>query len=143
MKKTTKSILLAAGAIAALTIPFTIEGDKNTGAMKIIALGYKISKESREGDVKISIPGVNFTICKRGEGRNKSKPLFSSALELAAAKEHISSEYICRKLAVGRACADAFIEMMQEYGVIEAAGDDGNCKVVMSGEDIDKLIKTF
>ena len=143
MKKSTKSILIAAGSLAALAIPFTVESDKNTGALKIIALGYKVAKDSSEGDVKISFPGVNFTICKRGAGRKGNKPLFSSALELAAAKGHISSDYICRKLAVGRACADAFIEMMQEYGVIEAAGEDGNCKVIMSVEDIDKLIKTF
>lgn len=138
-----KKLILAAAALAAIFIPYTVEGDNKTGSLHIKAVGYSISRDSADGDTILSVPGVAFTLRKKGLGRKKSTPLFNRALLLAAQKGHISSEYLCRKMSVGASCADAFIEMMQEYGVIGKPSEDGVCDVIMSKDEIEQLSRSF
>lgn len=141
MKK--KTIIMSAVAAAAVLLPYRVEKDDKTGSLKINAIGYKISRDYAEGDITLSIPGIGFTLRRKGVGRTKSTPLFARALQIAAQKGQISADYIVRKLSVGQACAEAFVEMMQEYGILGERGDNGNFPVVADKEVIEELSQTI
>lgn len=67
------------------------------------------------------------------------RPLFKSALELVSKRNTVDADYLCRKLGVGQSCGEAFIEMMEEMGVVESA-DDGKYRVIMPKKKIDALM---
>ena len=67
------------------------------------------------------------------------RPLFKRALELVSKKNSVDADYLCRKLGVGQSCGEAFIEMMEEMGVLEVA-DDGKYRVIMTKKEIEALI---
>lgn len=137
MKK--RTLIMSAVAAAAVLLPYRVEKDDKTGSLKINAIGYKISRDFAEGDITLSIPGIGFKLRRKGIGRTKSTPLFARALGLAMQKGQISADYIVRKLSVGQACAEAFVEMMQEYGILGERGDNGNFPVIMEKDEIEEL----
>lgn len=67
------------------------------------------------------------------------RPLFKSALELVSKRNSVDADYLCRKLGVGQSCGEAFIEMMEEMGVLESA-DDGKYRVIMTKKEIEAII---
>lgn len=141
MKK--RTLIMTAAAVAAVLVPYRVEKDDKTGSLKINAIGYKISRDFAEGDVTLSIPGIGFKLRRKGIGRTKSTPLFARALSLAATKGQISADYLVRKLSIGKACAEAFVEMMQEYGVLGERGDNENFPVIMGKDAIEELATTI
>lgn len=141
MKK--RTLIMTAAAVAAVLVPYRVEKDDKTGSLKINAIGYKISRDFAEGDITLSIPGIGFKLRRKGIGRTKSTPLFARALSLAATKGQISADYLVRKLSIGKACAEAFVEMMQEYGVLGERGDNENFPVIMGKDAIEELATTI
>lgn len=141
MKK--RTLIMTAVVAAAVLVPYRVEKDDKTGSLKINAIGYKISRDFAEGDVTLSIPGIGFKLRRKGIGRTKSTPLFARALSLAATKGQVSADYLVRKLSIGNACAEAFVEMMQEYGVLGERGDNGNFPAIMSRDEIEELAATI
>jgi DNA segregation ATPase FtsK/SpoIIIE-like protein len=137
-KKLTIGILAA----ATLLIPFQVK--KEEDSLTLGAALYKVKLE-KDGDLTISVPNTWFQATRKKIKGNS--PLFTRALRIAKHRGRISSSVICKRLGVGASCADAFIEMMEEYGVIEPidekAKDKKNYQVVMSDEEIDKLAVTI
>lgn len=69
----------------------------------------------------------------------QERPIFGNALELVSKKNFVDIAYLARKLRVGQACAEAFLEIMEDMHVIVPSGD-GKYRVVMPKNRITKLI---
>lgn len=136
-----KSTAIALG-VAALALPFSVETDSKLHSVKITALGYQARIYLAEKKLRMRFPGplLQATIDLSGKKKpsDEMRPLFKDALELVSDRKKVTVGYLCRKLGVGKSCGEAFLETMQEMGVV-APNEDGKYNVIMEKNAILEL----
>lgn len=128
-----KSTAIALG-VAAVVLPFSVETDKKLHSVKITAIGYQARIYLVEKKLRLRFPGLLAQATVDLSGKKKTsgemRPLFKDALALVSERKKVSVGYLCRKLGVGNSCGEAFLETMQEMGVV-APDEDGKYNVIM------------
>lgn len=136
-----KSLTIALG-VAAVVLPFSVETDQKLHSVKITAIGYQARIYLVEKKLRLRIPGLlaQATVDLGGKKKpnGEMRPLFKDALALVSDRKKVSVGYLCRKLGVGNSCGEAFLETMQEMGVV-AHEEDGKYNVIMDKSSILEL----
>lgn len=155
MNKTAKWVTL--GAAALLLWPqkieshsVTAEGEPTSTQTDVRGLLYKLSVRSVNGKREVTLSllsdGVASGKIREGIASRKRKrqemqhqPLFRSALDFVSRHTVTDPKALAKKLRVGVGCGEAFLETMEEMGIVERR-DDGKFHVVLPKKMIGAMI---
>ena len=128
-----KNKLWIAGLVAlgAAVLPYRIAKDDEHDII-VQSLAYRFTKSAKDGYFRLEIPGTILQLKLTDVHHEKlaGKALYDKIVEYTLSKGKVSEKALKKHFGLGKASAEAYIEMMREAGIIEEKSDSDESIVI-------------
>ncbi|MBO4356540.1 MAG: hypothetical protein J5850_06790 [Clostridia bacterium] len=124
MAKDKKLLIAGLIVLGAALIPYRISKDENEETV-IQSLAYKFTNSKKDNSCKLEIPGTAMQIKLTDVCKSKvnQKTIYDRVVDYTLSRGKVSAKALARHFDLGKASAEAYIDMMIDNGIIEPAGE--------------------